>query len=926
MASKTIRTILALDGEQQFRNKLTQINSQLTSMKANIKQLTSEYDTNGKKVKDLANKKNELKNQSNTLKQKIEVLKDAIKANEEAYKNANKEYEKAVQEHGAESDEAKRLEKALVKLEQRTNSYRTQLANTRTELNQVNASYRDVSQQMNKSNADSEQLGKTIKTLGSGFKNLELGVLKTAIQGVTEEVKIAAEGFGLYVTAVTAAAAAITKFAIGAGADFEEGMSGVEAIAGATADEMENLTEKAQKLGATTKFTAKEVSDGFNYMAMAGWSADDMISGIDGVINLAAASGEELGLVSDIVTDSLTAFGMEARDASRYADILAQAATNANTNVGMMGETFQYCAPIAGAMGYKVDDMATAIGVMANAGIKGSMAGTSLRSIITNLAAPTDAAENAMEKLGITLTNEDGTMKSFDETVQQLRDGFAGLSEAEQAAAAKAIAGKPGMSGLLALVNASEEDFNKLSDAVGNCYGAAKQMADVKLDNFNGDVTYLKSAVDGLGNSLFEALNGKLRKGTQTLTMLVTKLTDGIKYGRDMNGVFRDLSSQVGIFLARGVESLRSNLPQFLQTFNKVFLEIVDQVGAIMPTIINNILPTLLTNFGVLLQNLSARLIDFIPVLIEGTTNLITQLLTRMNLIQTGIDIVMTVIRGLVAALPDLLTAGASALMEFINGIVDNLPELITMAVDIIVMLVQCLIDNVDGLLEASLKILIALAEGLVDNLDKIVEVIPDLLLAVVDAVIDNLDLIVQAAYEIAIALGYALLEFVYIMTDKIPEICDKIANKFKETDWKQVGQNIMDGIFGGVSDIANKAKDKLKGSVEAIKNSLKSAFDIHSPSKWAKETIGKNLVLGQVEGMEETAESENKRMFNALSGFGNLINSTANSVSNMLGSAYGAVTVSIGNVTLNNTDTDLDNLITDIESRIYERQLGRGR
>ena len=351
------------------------------------------------------------------------------------------------------------------------------------------------------------------------------------MKAVTEEVKLAAEGLAAYTTAVAAAAAGIAKFATGVGTSFEAGMSGVEAIANATGEEMDMLTEKAKELGSSTKFTATEVSEGFNYMAMAGWSAEEMMEGIDGVINLAAASGEDLGLVSDIVTDSLTAFKMSADDAGRYADILAQASSNANTNVAMMGETFQYCAPIAGALGYKVDDMATAIGLMANAGIKGSMAGTSLRSIMTNLSAPTDNSAAAMEKLGISLENEDGTMKTFAELLENMREGFQGLSEAEAAAAAKAIAGKPGMSGLLALINASDEDVAALATEIENCAGAAEKMANVKLDNLQGDITILKSATEGLGLSIYDTFSVKLRKGTQFLTQMVNKLHDGIENG-----------------------------------------------------------------------------------------------------------------------------------------------------------------------------------------------------------------------------------------------------------------------------------------------------------------------------------------------------------------------------------------------------------
>lgn len=316
--------------------------------------------------------------------------------------------------------------------------------------------------------------------------------------------------------------------------EFEAGMSGVEAISGASAEEMANLTAMAKEVGATTKFTAKQASDAMGYMAMAGWDAEEMLAGIPGVMNLAAASGEDLAAVSDIVTDSMTAFGLGADQTQRYADVLAQTSARANTNVGLMGETFKYCAPLAGALGYSVEDVAVGIGLMANAGIKGSAAGTSIRNILTRLADPTNETAEAMEALGVSLTDDSGKMRSFDELLRGLREGFAGLNEEQAAAYASAIASQRGMSGLLAIVNSSEEDFEKLTTEVNNCAGAAQKMADIKLDNLAGDVTILESAVDGLKITIGEEFNPELREGTQLVTGMVSGLNDWIVANPDM--------------------------------------------------------------------------------------------------------------------------------------------------------------------------------------------------------------------------------------------------------------------------------------------------------------------------------------------------------------------------------------------------------
>lgn len=286
--------------------------------------------------------------------------------------------------------------------------------------------------------------------------------------------------------------------------DFEASMSNVEALSGASAQEMALLNEKAKELGATTKFTAQEASDAMGFMAMAGWDAQEMLSGMDGVLQLAAASGEDLAMVSDIVTDNLTAFGLKASDTARFSDVLAAAATNSNTSVSIMGETFKNAASIAGALGYSVEDVATAVGLMANAGIKGSVAGTALKNTFNGLLEGVTLTSDAFGKYEYTAINTDGTMKSFSSTIQELRTYFNQMSEAERVSNAQAIAGNRAYNGLLAILNATDADYKSLSDSINDCTGAAKRMAEIKLDNMVGQLTIMQSAWDGLKISIGE--------------------------------------------------------------------------------------------------------------------------------------------------------------------------------------------------------------------------------------------------------------------------------------------------------------------------------------------------------------------------------------------------------------------------------------
>ena len=311
-------------------------------------------------------------------------------------------------------------------------------------------------------------------------------------------------------------------------AEFSSKMSEVKAISGATGKEFDVLSNKAKKLGTTTKFTATEAAEGMKYMGMAGWSAKDIKKGIGGVLNLAAASGEDLGSVSDIVTDAMTAFGMGASQSNKFADILAQASAKSNTNVGLMGESFKYVAATAGALKYSAEDTSIALGLMANAGIKGSMAGTSLKTSLANLAAPTDKMQGVMNKYGISLTDSNGKVKNLKQVMDNLRSSLGDLSETEKTAAASTLFGKDALSGMLSIVNASEKDYKSLTKSIYNSDGASKKMADTMMDNLTGSWTRFASAVDGVKNTLGEKISpyliDVLKHGTDLMPELQSEI------------------------------------------------------------------------------------------------------------------------------------------------------------------------------------------------------------------------------------------------------------------------------------------------------------------------------------------------------------------------------------------------------------------
>lgn len=425
---------------------------------------------------------------SNTelLSQKQKLLKDAIGATKEKLDSlkAAQEQAKAQLESGdLGQDKYDALQREIIETEEELKRLQEQAATTSTSLAKID----EVGQKM-------ESVGNSIAGAGKSMMPLTL-----AIGGVgTAAVKTAA--------------------------DFDAGMSQVAAISGATGDDLEALRDKAREMGSKTKFSASEAASAMEYMAMAGWKTGDMLGGIEGIMNLAAASGEDLATTSDIVTDALTAFGLSAEDSGHFADILAAASSNANTNVSMMGETFKYCAPIAGALGFSAEDTAEAIGLMANAGIKSTQAGTALRTIMNNLTGEVKISGKAIGDVTIATTNADGSMRDLSDILADCRTAFSGLSESEKAQAAETLVGKNAMSGFLALMNAAPEDIDKLSNAIDNCDGTTESMAATMQDNLAGQLTILKSQLEELAISFGEILMPAIRSIVSHIQGFIDKL------------------------------------------------------------------------------------------------------------------------------------------------------------------------------------------------------------------------------------------------------------------------------------------------------------------------------------------------------------------------------------------------------------------
>lgn len=417
----------------------------------------------------------------------------------------------------------------------------------RRELERTEANVRNFSNQLGEAKSHLKGTGDEAQDTADDVKELGDNAEKVSSGGISSMTvalgNLAADGIRKAATELKN----FTTDVIKTGTEFDAGISKVGAISGASAEDMEKLREKAKEMGAATKFTAAESAEALEYMAMAGWKTEDMLSGISGIMDLAAASGEDLGTTSDIVTDALTAFGLTAADSGHFADVLAAASSNANTNVSMMGETFKYVAPVAGTLNYSIEDMAEAIGLMANSGIKSSQAGTALRSIITRLS--TDAGSSSkslgalgtlVEKLGVEFYDTNGKARDFGDVIAETREAWQGLTDEEQTTYGKKIAGEEAIASWLSLMNAAPADVEKLSAAIKNCDGAASDMSSTMQDNLQGDFVLLDSAVDGMKISLADELEPEMRDIVQYITKKMPDIED------DLSKVFKVGSKLVG--------------------------------------------------------------------------------------------------------------------------------------------------------------------------------------------------------------------------------------------------------------------------------------------------------------------------------------------------------------------------------------------
>lgn len=614
-------------------------------------------------------------------------------------------------------------------------------------------------------------------------------------------------GAGKKMMGVTTVIGGVGVAAVKTAADFDSAMSQVAAVSGATGKDFDALRNKAREMGAKTKFSATEAAEAMNYMAMAGWKTEDMLDGIEGVMNLAAASGEDLATTSDIVTDVLTAFGLSAKDSGHFADILAAASSNANTNVSMMGETFKYCAPIAGALGFSAEDTAEAIGLMANAGIKSSQAGTALRTIMNNLAGDVKISGKAIGDVTITTTNADDSMRDLSDILADCRSAFGNLTESEKAQAAESLVGKNAMSGFLALMNAGQGDIDKLSSAIDNCDGSAEKMAMTMQDNLAGQLTILKSQLQELAISFGDILIPAIRSIVSKLQGFVDKL-NGMDEGT-----------------------------------KRTIVTIALLVASIGPLLV--IIGTAISKIGVAMQGFEklANGISKLKIAIQGGTGVLGKLGAALGGISAPVLAVVAVIAVLVAAFVHLWKTNEGfrdaiigtwnrikdTISGFCQGIVDRLNALGFQFTDIV--------DVLKTVWDGFCQVLAPIFEGVFNNIANILSTVADVITGILDVFIGiftgNWSQAWNGVKEIFSSIWNGISSFFTNILNVIKGVADVVLGWFG-TSWNEVWTNIktfFEGIWNGIATFFTTIWETLKNVVTvgimAIGSILSAAFDI---------------------------------------------------------------------------------------------------
>lgn len=745
-----------------------------------------------------------------------ETLTDKVKRQESELEELKKQYTNVAAEQGQSSDEARNLASQIENLSGELRNNRTTLNEASTAADSFDHSLEDVDNEAH--SVTNGGLSAFAVALGNLASQIITNVISKMKDLVTETITV--------------------------GKTFDSSMSQVSAVSGATADEIEQLRNKAKEMGSTTKFTASEAADAFNYMAMAGWKTEDMLSGINGVLNLAAASGSDLATTSDIVTDALTAMGYSAGDAGRLADVMAAASSNANTNVEMMGQTFQYAAPVVGALGYNMEDTAVAIGLMANAGIKADKAGTALRSILTRLATDAGASKNQLgalgtitEELGVQFYNTDGTTRALSDVLNECREAWSGLTAEQQTSFGKQIAGQEALSGWLAIMNAAPEDVKKLTLAVEESDGAAQKMADTMLNNLGGDMTLLSSKLEGVQIAIYEKFEPALRKGVE----LLSKLLDAVQFVTDHSSEFitalTAMAAAVGAYVAYTTAIT-------VMTKGWAALTVVTKAQAAAQAALNAIMA--MNPIGLVIAAVAGLVTAFIMLWkkSESFRNFWKGLWEE---IKNTTEKYIGAIVDFFSNAWEYIKAAWSTVTEFFTGVWESIKETFSAVGEWFGEKFESAKENIKAIFEAVATFFSDIWDKIKTTISEKVEAIKSAITTVFNAV---KDFVINVWDKIKSSITEKIEAVKTTVSNVVNAIKDVITSAFNAVS--SFVSNVWNGIKNAISNTINGAKDVVSNVVNGIKNTVTSVFDGLKNSVSNVWNGIKDTIKGAIEGARD--------------------------------------------------------------------------
>lgn len=840
-----------------LKNKQQALNEVLKAQAKVVESAKSAYDKFKAKVEEQAKAHNELEKKYKDAQEELERIKETSGETSKEYQEQKTKVEQLASAVGKSATANNENENALSKLKVKLDDAQSAYNATEREVNGLNNEMKNAQAEetrsqssMGKLNATIEEQEKKLSELKEAYKNASLNGTKEETKALGNEIKTlsgelaknkekmseldksaddldeslknagdsaqkSSGGFtvmkgALANLASSAISTCVDKLkdmatqTIETGKNFDSSMSNVGAISGATGGDLEKLRDKAKEMGEKTKFSASEAADGMSYMAMAGWKTNDMLGGISGVMDLAAASGSDLATTSDIVTDALTAFGKSASDSGRLADIMASASSNANTNVELMGETFKYCASTAGSLGYSMEDTSIAIGLMANSGVKGSQAGTSLKNILVNLSKPTKQMKVAMDKLGISLTDSKGKMKPLSQVMGELREKFGKLNEKQKAQYASTLAGKEGMSGLLAIVNASPKDFDKLTSAVNNSSGSAEKMAKTMNDNLGGDLTLLGSHLESVQIALYEKFEPALREGVKALNGLL----DAVQFVSDHSSEFvlaiQAMATGLGAYVAytTAIKIMKDGFTS---------LTIVTKLQAAAQAALNAVMS--LSTVGIVVAGIAALIVVFVALWNKSEA---------FRNFWIGVwNAIKSTVSSVVGAISSFLSSACSAISSTISTVWNGIKSTITTVVNAISSVITTVFNGIKNVITTvwnGIKTVTSTVWGaIVGFVTSYINNVKTVITTVFNAIKNVVTTVWNGIKSVTSTVWNAIKMAVSTPVNAIKSVVTSVWNGIKST---------TTSVWNGIKNAISKPLDTAKNLVKNVINSIKGFFN----------------------------------------------------------------------------------------------------